>query len=68
MTERSAPLVAALTLLELVRDAWPRIVRMGRDAIAECHAAGHPAWVEGVDGRVWRLDPDGTRHATVLRR
>jgi hypothetical protein len=50
------------TLLELIEEAAPRIATMGRDAIAECHAAGHPAWVEDRDtGRIVRLNPDGSR-------
>lgn len=49
------------SLLDLAREAWPRIERMGVDAIAQAHAAGVPAWVS-EDGTLWRLDPDGTRH------
>ena len=50
------------SLLDLVREAWPRIARMGHDAIAQAHAAGVPTWVSDGEGRIVRLDPDGTRH------
>ena len=51
------------TLLEQIDEAAPRIACMGRDAIAECHALGVPAWVEDREtGRIVRLEPDGSRH------
>ena len=51
------------TLFELLDEAAPRLVRMGHEAIAECHAFGHPAWVADRETeRIVRLDPDGSRH------
>ncbi len=49
-------------LLRAIRENADAIARMGHEAIAECHALGHPAWVEDREtGRIVRLDPDGTR-------
>ncbi|MGI3898947.1 MAG: hypothetical protein ACRYGP_01035 [Janthinobacterium lividum] len=49
--------------LHIIREAAPRLATMGIEAIAECHALGHPAWVEDSEtGRIVRLDPDGKRH------
>ena len=50
------------SLFNLMADARPRIERMGHDAIARAHAAGVPAWVSDGEGRIVRLDPDGTEH------
>ena len=50
------------SLLDAIEEARDRLATMGEEAIAEAHAAGSPAWVEGDDGRIQRLDPDGTRH------